>query len=74
MQVKAEVEKLLSREVGVEITKSGKFICKFVDFEAPMSKLVGDTEELAYELLLQYLKSRETQDELRTRTAAANPT
>lgn len=73
-QAKAAVEKILGRVVGVEVTKRGKFICKFVDYNAPMSTLVADTEDLAYELLLGYLQSRETHNELRAGTAPADPT
>jgi hypothetical protein len=58
-QLKLEVNRLAQREVGVEETLHGKFICKFVDFSNPHpSQLLGDTEEIAYSNLLSYLQNR----------------
>lgn len=62
-QVKQELKQRLNREVEVEKTLKGQYICQFIDYNAPMSKLVGDTEELAYRALLTYLQSKEIQND-----------
>jgi hypothetical protein len=61
---KAEVDRILGRDVGVEATTTGKFICKFVDYNNPHpAALVGETEEIAYSNLLGYLRSRDGNEE-----------
>lgn len=60
-QTKAQLKNILGRDVGVEQTTTGKWICQYVDFNMKPSTLVGDTEELAYENLLTYLLSRATE-------------
>lgn len=63
-QVIQALKARLAREPEVEPTVNGKFICKFVDFNNPNpSSLVGDTEEIAYRLLLSYLKSKEVEQQ-----------
>jgi hypothetical protein len=59
-QLKEQVDKKLQRDVGVEQTTRGKFICKYLSFGAPLSTLVGDTEYEAYEKLLNYLNTVDT--------------
>jgi hypothetical protein len=61
-QVKKILNSMLSREVGVEQTKFGKYICKYLEYGAPMSTLVGDTEDDAYRKLLHYLNSKPTEE------------
>jgi hypothetical protein len=62
-EVKLELKVRLGRDVEVESTKFGKFICQFVDYNNPHpSRLVGDTEELAYHRLLEYLIRRENHE------------
>jgi hypothetical protein len=58
MSPKEQVEKILGRPVAVEQTKTGKWICQYVDFSMRPLSLVADTEELAYENLLTYLLSK----------------
>lgn len=61
-QAREEVEQILGRPVEVEQTIHGAWICQFVDYQNPKpTKLVGDTEEIAYQKLLEYLKSRPTE-------------
>lgn len=58
-ELKAEIDNLLGRDVGVEQTRDGKWICKYADYNNPHpAQLVGDTEEIAYAHLLSYLKSK----------------
>lgn len=57
-QIKAELHQLLKREVGVEQTTKGKWICQYAEYGMSPLALVADTEELAYDKLLQYLKSK----------------
>jgi hypothetical protein len=57
-QVKEKLSKLLGREVQTEKTKTGRHICKFLSYNAPMATLVGDTEEEAFRKLLQHVESR----------------
>lgn len=63
-ETKSKLAVLLGREPSCEVTKNGRFIVKYVDFNNPHpSKLVADTEELAYQALLEYLKSKEIQND-----------
>jgi len=58
-KTKAAIKSFLGRDVGIEKTRFGKFICKFVDYDNPHpANLVGETEELAYQNLLTYLQER----------------
>lgn len=58
-EAKTKVDTLLGRDVGVEKTINGAYICKFVDFNNPHpTALVGETEEIAYQKLLEYLQAR----------------
>lgn len=59
-QIKAELKTLLKRDVGVEQTTKGQWICQYVEYGMHPTALVGDTEELAYQKLLEYLKSKAT--------------
>jgi hypothetical protein len=54
-QTKSELHKILKRDVLVEQTKTGKWICQYVEYGMSPMKLVGDTQEAAYENLLAYL-------------------
>lgn len=71
-EAKATVDKILGRDVGVEETIHGKFICKFVDYSNPHpSALVGETEEIAYQNLLVYLRSRDGNETSKTENTQA---
>jgi len=61
--LKRQVERLAHRSVEVEKTKSGKFICKFMDFNMSPISLLADTEEEAYQKLYQYLKGKKPPEE-----------
>lgn len=56
--LKRQIKQLTGREVTVDRTKSGRYICKFIDFNMSPLALVGDSEEEAYKKLLQYLKQK----------------
>ena len=57
-QIKAELKALLDRDVGVEETRNGKWICQYVEYGMRPTLLLGDTEELAYTKLLEYLRAK----------------
>jgi hypothetical protein len=59
--LKKQVERLAHRTVEIERTKSGKYICKFMDFNMSPLSLVADTEVEAYQKLYQYLTEKKTE-------------
>jgi len=69
--LKKQVERLAHRTVEVEQTRSGKFICVFMDFNMSPLSLLGDTEEEAYQKLFKYLSAKApTEDEPEPPSAA----
>ena len=64
-EMKTRLQTLLGREVTVEAVKNGKFAAVYIDYNLRNpSRLVAETEELAYRALLDYLESKETQTDL----------
>ena len=57
--LKRQIAKILGRSVEVEKTKSGRYICRYVNFGMSPISLVGDSETEAYQKLLQYLQKKE---------------
>ena len=57
--LKKHLSNLLHREVGIEKLKSGKFMCKYLDYGMSPLALVGATEEEAYQKLAAYLKAKQ---------------
>ena len=68
--LKRQIKRILNRDVEIESTKSGRFICKYVDFNMSPISLIADTEEEAYQKLLQYLKSKTPTPDPETPSAA----
>lgn len=60
--LKRQVQRLANRPVEIESTRSGKFICKFVDFNMSPISLIGDTEVEAYQKLYKYLSDKKGPD------------
>ena len=52
-----ELKKLLGRDFEFIKLKDGKWIVEYLNFSAPATKLVGETQEEAVTLLVKYLKS-----------------
>lgn len=60
-EVQAWLNAELKREVGVtRVTYMGqqKFLAEYINYSAPASRLLGDTEEEALRLLFDYLRNR----------------
>ena len=57
-QLKSQLKLILKREVEVERLRTGKFICKYLDFGMPALTLIGENEEEAYAKLLTYLQTK----------------
>jgi hypothetical protein len=57
--LKRQITKILGRSVEVEKTRSGRYICRYVDFGMSPISLVGESEAEAYQKLLQYLQKKE---------------
>jgi hypothetical protein len=56
--LKKRLNKMLGREVGIEKLRTGKFICKYMDYNMSPLSLVGETEEEAYQKLAAYLQAK----------------
>lgn len=56
--LKKTLSSQLGREVGVVKLRSGKFICKYLNYNMSPLALVGETELEAYQKLAAYLKTR----------------
>lgn len=68
--LKMQVRRLANRDVEIEKTKLGKFIPKFIDFNMSPASLLSDSEEEAYQKLIQYLKSKQDSHDPETPPAA----
>lgn len=42
----------------MEVTKTGRYICKYLDYGASPLSLLGETEEEAYKKLILHLESK----------------
>lgn len=59
LQQKLEtISKIVGHPVEVEKTLNNTFICTYLRYDAPMSTLVGNTEDEAADKLLAYLKAQ----------------
>ena len=56
--LKLQLQKMLGRPVETETLRSGKFICKYLEYGMTPLALVGETEEEAYQKLHQYLSAK----------------
>ena len=60
--IKSRLHQLLGRDIEVNPTKDGRFVCEFADFNNPHpAALIGSTELEAYQKLLNYVERRPAQ-------------
>jgi len=59
-QVLDKLKELLGREPTCSKLKSGKYLADYLNLQTPLTKLVADTEEEAFEKLLTFLTQKNT--------------
>lgn len=56
--IKRKLQEILGREIRVEKTLHGKYICKYIAYGMSPRALLADTEAEAYQKLYQYIQSQ----------------